>query len=772
MLEQIIPHIQNNKRKNQPIHQLIEVLQAKKAAPTMSMPALKQEFSNLCQKKQDYLARQRKTSLLVDPLYIDDSNAMHQFSGFYQKVSNAAVPAEDHQQQINLIQQIIQESIIIEWPKSVNGLTADGSAMEIDMAPLIHRARNVVKCRTSHPTMRIKVFAIAKEDANSLPTTVEAFFRATLVKLSSESGEPRQVAGRMILTQREGTPATKTQDQNGATVTSDGKLVASQSKAGVDVSAFAVLERMKEPSAKTTGFKYENGILCATFPEMGVTLNSMVDRRQLATRYAIQVEVVINIDYKLIINHTLLSHPFLIAITNDQTEPLLHSIFWNRLTDNDAAATESIDAHQTDVALPWSVLRLALLNFIKAQLVQARSLSIHELCHLQCMILLPRVIECKTTTDVTNLELIFFGNNHCTTTQELRDRLLKEEVLPATVIERHQFMTDKCVSILDMTTELSHTVWLWLFRVSEMVLDVGHRLCPSPSLADKKTSKTKKQMAASEEYQTMLSLFNRGYITLASVDTASQIYRDSPDENSSLMMRFCDENCGFLSIVYGFDEASPTSLKLGSISSEQLKDFKQGLPEVLMDEKFPSSFDKILQITSEPETPEEYCVQRIEKQSVFHSYRTTRLQNESVQVFDMETVRINPLTGERMERSFAATMSNNVLNSLQNYPQLEQELLGLRQSFAGNTLLALIHEQMMQIQQSNQRISSDIEQNLSRSMAAESEQDDNVDDEESTNTITTNTPNPVEVTLVTNTASILQQTIEAAAAVAAASSES
>ena len=75
---------------------------------------------------------------------------------------------------------------------------------------------------------------------------------------------------------------------------------------------------MAEHSAKTTPFKYENGVLCATFPEMvkkmvetysslilfqGVTLNSMVDRRQLATRYAIQVEVALNIDNKLLINH-------------------------------------------------------------------------------------------------------------------------------------------------------------------------------------------------------------------------------------------------------------------------------------------------------------------------------------------------------------------------------------------------------------------------------------------------------------------------------------
>lgn len=69
---------------------------------------------------------------------------------------------------------------------------------------------------------------------------------------------------------------------------------------------------------------------------------------------------------------------------------------------------------------------------------------------------------------------------------------------------------DKCYSCLDMATELQHTVWSWLFRATEMIQDVGHKLCPSPNLGEKKVTKTKKQMAASEEYQTMLSLFNKG----------------------------------------------------------------------------------------------------------------------------------------------------------------------------------------------------------------------------------------------------------------------
>lgn len=35
----------------------------------------------------------------------------------------------------------------------------------------------------------------------------------------------------------------------------------------------------------------------------GVTLNSMIDRRQLSTRYAIQIDVALNVENKLIVKH-------------------------------------------------------------------------------------------------------------------------------------------------------------------------------------------------------------------------------------------------------------------------------------------------------------------------------------------------------------------------------------------------------------------------------------------------------------------------------------
>ena len=40
--------------------------------------------------------------------------------------------------------------------------------------------------------------------------------------------------------------------------------------------------------------------------------------------------------------------------------------------------------------LRWGELQIAVQNFIKSQMIQARQLRKHELCHIQTMIFLPR----------------------------------------------------------------------------------------------------------------------------------------------------------------------------------------------------------------------------------------------------------------------------------------------------------------------------------------------------------------------------------------------
>ncbi|VDM61519.1 unnamed protein product [Angiostrongylus costaricensis] len=393
----------------------------------------------------------------------------------------------------------------------------------------------------------------------------------------------------MILTQREGTAATKNSDQSGATV-SEGKLIASQ----------------------------------------GVALNSMMDRRQLATRYAVQVEVTLNIDNKLIVNHVrharlislrglelaVLSHPFLIAITNDQTEPLLYSIFWSRMLCNDNSVgllnvhdtltlLSKIRADSESSKVPWALLRQAIRYYVKSHVANARGLHHHEICHLQCMTLLPRVLRCKSDEELKSLERELYGNISGSSLNDwrstLRNRLLTEEVLPTTLVGKREFMVAKCISSLDMCTELHHTVWSWLFRATELLQDVGHKLCPSPITGEKKFNKTKKQMAVCEQHQTMLNLFNNGLITFANPLFIRQVFRDSAAnvEDGAMLIRLCDENSGFLSFAFGFEKGSTDVLRMGSLSAEQVKDFKQGLPEVLLDEQFPSKFAFLVKIEAD-----------------------------------------------------------------------------------------------------------------------------------------------------------------------------
>ncbi|KAK6047503.1 hypothetical protein COOONC_14992 [Cooperia oncophora] len=110
-------------------------------------------------------------------------------------------------------------------------------------------------------------------------------------------------------------------------------------------------------------------------------------------------------------------------------------------------ATEQNDSSEMfseTSTISWAVLRQAIQNYVKAQIVQARSLQYHEVCHIQCMILLPRVIRCKTAEEMDLLELELYGNIKGSSTQnrcsEIRDRLLTEQVLPTTLIERRELM--------------------------------------------------------------------------------------------------------------------------------------------------------------------------------------------------------------------------------------------------------------------------------------------------------------------------------------------
>uniref|UniRef100_A0A8R1Y1J0 Uncharacterized protein n=1 Tax=Onchocerca volvulus TaxID=6282 RepID=A0A8R1Y1J0_ONCVO len=654
----------------------------------------RRELAKLMGEKQKWLNCQRKASLLVQPWKTDELKVMSRFAPLLNTVSTAQLPSEEHQAQLALIEQIIQESIIIEWPKILHErCPGDDNSLfdtEMDFAPLIHRARNVVKCRTSHPTMRVRVCAIAEPKSDkSYPRVIEAFFRATLVKLSGDPGE-RQTAGRLILTQREGTSATKYHDQHGVVVNMNGKLLVHQ--ASPECIAGILSEQYGE-NVKKTDFKYEHGTLCAIFPELGVTLNSMIDRRQLSTRYAIQIDVALNIENKLIVKHVVLSHEFLIAITNDQTESLLNFIYWPRLLDREQFQDQPNDHEDTTSnsnkqKVPWGILKKALKYFVKAQLSSARALDIDELLHIQCMLFYPRIRKANEQ-ECEQLEKYFFGDikntNEKSAVIKLKHRLLTEMVADNVLVTKNELMMNKCISFADDTTELRHNLWQWLYRATEIIIDVGHKFCPAIFNIDKKSAKTKKPTISMGECQSILSLFNNRILTFTSMRNMKKVF-EATEENDrkcgtltrAIYLRFCDENAGYISFAFtNLSKDNNGKPLMGSLSSEQIRDFKQGIAEILMDEPFLKRYDRIvqLQVLDSKDRGDNLIIATPLKTAIFQDYNTMRLQNNCIETQDNETIRVNPLTGEKL-----AYTQNNVNNTISNGNQ-NSELSCLVQSY-------------------------------------------------------------------------------------------
>ncbi|GMR41215.1 hypothetical protein PMAYCL1PPCAC_11410, partial [Pristionchus mayeri] len=314
------------------------------------------------------------------------------FAPLYQVVSQLRTDPEDHEEHRNLIKDIIRGSMIVEWPRSVVGLynNEDDEALEVDQAPLIHRARTTVKCRTDHPTMRVKMYAFTaaaeQQRGNGGPELVEAFFRCSLTKAQSgvvgENCDARKppIAGRMIMNQRHHSAGPNAAQFTGLVVLCK---KASRFSQCMNVVFRSELCARAGEMIRSSSFKYEKGVLCATFPEMGVTLNSK-ERRQLDTRYALLNEVYIKIGEGLMFQ-AFQSLPFLISTRPDQTESMLNSIIWSRMVDK-----EHYDGSEQQINVPYGLLKEVARNFVKHLNTQARPLTIRELLHFQAMTFLPK----------------------------------------------------------------------------------------------------------------------------------------------------------------------------------------------------------------------------------------------------------------------------------------------------------------------------------------------------------------------------------------------
>lgn len=122
-----------------------------------------------------------------------------------------------------------------------------------------------------------------------------------------------------------------------------------------------------------------------------------------------------------------------------------------------------------------------------------------------------------------------------------------------------------------------------------------------------------------------------------------------------MLMRFCDENIGHFSICYGIENGKP---KIGSISAEQVKDFKQGLPEMLIDEHYPSKYHSLIRMSMEDEDDGSPAVS-VQKREIFNNYKTERRSVESVSIMDDETNRVDVLSGALLARQSPSPQNLN-----------------------------------------------------------------------------------------------------------------
>ncbi|EFO15656.1 hypothetical protein LOAG_12854 [Loa loa] len=139
---------------------------------------------------------------------------------------------------------------------------------------------------------------------------------------------------------------------------------------------------------------------------------------------------------------------------------------------------------------------------------------------------------------------------------------------------------------------------------------------------------------------------------------------------------------------------------MGSLSAEQIKDFKQGIAEILMDESFLKRYDRIvqLQIYDDKNGGDNLVIATPLKTAIFQDYNTMRLQNSCMEICDSETIRINPLTGEKlsyMQSNVNTTVSNNnnnnnqipeLSNLLQSYIELLLHASSLYTTFNGTSI--------------------------------------------------------------------------------------
>uniref|UniRef100_A0AC35TTI1 Little elongation complex subunit 2 n=1 Tax=Rhabditophanes sp. KR3021 TaxID=114890 RepID=A0AC35TTI1_9BILA len=617
--------------------------------------AVKQRFNALLNEKKLWIEAQRKASLMIAPYHLDPFGIPAKFQQLTKEILEDEEPKIENEEKTRLLDQLFQESIITEWPKMI---VENDEMKEVDCAPLIHKARSVRKCRTQHPTLRVKVCAAQKNPSDVNRSINAIAMTLTLVKCNPDDKEDvNAIAGHLMLTKREGAVAHRsTANQLEIREEEHGQMYCLMTNPQDFDYSLVAFPRGTDKKVAVNSIQWdENDILTVSFPEIGMKIFSMVERRSLISRYYLKVNVEMLFKDGIILKHNVYTLPFLIAITNDQSQQLLSSLYWSRLasSENPSPSRMSETREHDEAPIKFELLKNAVQNFVKSQVQNGRMLDQHELLHIQCMLFLPRFVNQTNEYMIEQVKLLYddiSDEKETIDIVEVRQKLLSQFVKDDVLVKRKEFMEDNLVSLTDCKTVLQHSLWNWFYKAFEMIADIGHKLCTSTIATEKKVAKSKRisinstssNFNGSDDPITMLTLFNQRILTFTSRFGAYRLFQQEDRGRESMLLRFCEDNLGFISFVF-----SPKSEKaqIGSISTDQIKENKRGLLGILMEYQLPRDYAYLLKISAE----EPLSASKEHKIHLFSQFISTLNTPSLISIKDTLFTTINPSNGAEIK---------------------------------------------------------------------------------------------------------------------------
>uniref|UniRef100_A0A914WRD1 Uncharacterized protein n=1 Tax=Plectus sambesii TaxID=2011161 RepID=A0A914WRD1_9BILA len=576
-------------------------------------------------------------------------------------------------------EELIKESMIAEWPRTYVPFSEGGEvkSLTVDRAPILHVSMNTnsTDVKRWRPTVQLSVLALNKENAKNLRIR----FTARLVTQNSaqvQSNEPWETVGRLICTQRMGkkvlTIGTGIHCNGNALVTAGG--IDEQGALWYDDKGTLCAHSPDLASPCTPNYEQgalwfdDTGTLCARFSDLGVNTSGRQNRRKTSRqRYCIEIISEIRLANGLKLEHSTLSHPFLIVPNYDQNETILGDIIWDILSAEKGNTNTPVNERK----VTWQKVRLMMKHYVQSQLIEARALDKEELFHLQTMLFLPLA---RSPNDPLELEIQLFGNNVDYVDKQgirkIKYRLLREPVRDDYPVNFDSFFTQNCIELKDYKSELKHSVWKWLSEAVEMIIDRNNTSLLCEDLNKPKSKKNKKSSM-------MLKIFNDRIITMSSRERVWIAYkmlskydttRHLQQRTLTMVIRFCESKAGSLSFGYSNTEGSELKPTNGSITAKEVKQMKDGLRGMVMEAPWPSLFDRLVRFKCD-NAEGRSGVSFPRKQQVFKPYESTANYSPPVQLLEKDPLEIDPVNGPTV---FLGLKSSPYLNCSSNSESPQQ----------------------------------------------------------------------------------------------------